>query len=44
MPSSKPGPLWFELSGDWSPRLSQEHRLGCAVEEDSLPVFQCGFH
>lgn len=40
----KPEPLKFELSGAWSRRLDQEHRLVYKVEKDDLIVLACRYH
>ena len=39
-----PEPLRHVLAGAWSRRITQEHRLVCGVEADSLVVFQCRYH
>jgi toxin YoeB len=40
----KPEPLRGSLSGWWSRRISDEHRLVYRVEGDLLVVQQCRFH
>lgn len=40
----KPEPLKNELSGYWSRRITQEHRLIYRVEEDCIIIVQCRFH
>ena len=40
----KPEPLQYELSGYWSRRITEEHRLVYAVKEDTLDIMQCRFH
>lgn len=40
----KPEPLRHELSGLWSRRIDQEHRLVYLVEDDTVVVIQCRFH
>jgi toxin YoeB len=40
----KPEPLKHNLSGSWSSRISQEHRLVYKVEKDSLIILQCRLH
>lgn len=40
----KPEPLKHHLSGAWSRRIDQEHRLVCMVEDDTLIVLQCRYH
>ncbi|CAN5717545.1 Txe/YoeB family addiction module toxin [soil metagenome] len=40
----KPEPLRNELSGWWSRRIDDEHRLVYRVEEDVLIILQCRYH
>lgn len=40
----KPEPLKFSLSGYWSRRIDEEHRLVYKVENDSLYLLQCRYH
>lgn len=40
----KPEPLKFELSGCWSRRIDQEHRLVYRVEGKDLVVLGCRYH
>ncbi|MCF0071901.1 Txe/YoeB family addiction module toxin [Dyadobacter sp. CY261] len=40
----KPEPLKHELSGFWSSRINDEHRLVYAVQGDKITVVQCRFH
>lgn len=40
----KPEPLKHNLSGFWSRRISEEHRLVYAVDGDALQVMQCRYH
>jgi toxin YoeB len=40
----KPGPLKFELSGCWSRRITNEHRLVYEVIEYSIVVISCKYH
>ena len=40
----KPEPLKFELSGCWSRRIDQEHRLVYKAEKDELRVLACRYH
>lgn len=42
--SGKPEPLRGPLSGWWSRRITQEHRLIYRVAEDSLLIAQCRYH
>lgn len=40
----KPEPLKGNLSGCWSRRINEEHRLVYMVKEDSIYILQCRFH
>jgi len=40
----KPEPLKHDLSGYWSRRINEEHRLVYAVEKDNLVIVQCRKH
>jgi toxin YoeB len=40
----KPEPLKGELSGYWSRRISDEHRLVYKVERDKLTIVSCKTH
>ncbi|GAB2602514.1 Txe/YoeB family addiction module toxin [Spirosoma areae] len=40
----KPEPLKENLSGYWSRRITDEHRLVYRVEADRLHIVQCRFH
>ncbi len=40
----KPEPLKYELSGLWSRRIDQEHRLVYEVLEDKIRILACRFH
>lgn len=40
----KPEPLRGALSGWWSRRLTQEHRLVYRPSEDGLLIAQCRYH
>jgi len=40
----KPEPLKGDLSGCWSRRITDEHRLVYAVREKRLHIIQCRFH
>ena len=40
----KPEPLKFILSGAWSRRLTQEHRIVYAVGDDRIDFLQCRYH
>ena len=36
--------LRFELSGKWSRRITQEHRLVYQLLDDMVVIFQCRYH
>ncbi len=40
----KPEPLKGDLSGCWSRRINDEHRIVYAVREKRLHILQCRFH
>lgn len=40
----KPEPLRGKLSGWWSRRITQEHRLVYRVEKGELQIAQCRYH
>ena len=40
----KPEPLKENLSGYWSRRINDEHRLVYRIEGDNIIVVQCMFH
>ena len=40
----KPEPLKHNLTGFWSRRIDDEHRLVYAVHDDTLLVAQCRYH
>lgn len=40
----KPEPLRFNLSGFWSRRINDEHRLIYAVEENAILIASCRYH
>jgi toxin YoeB len=40
----KPEPLKGELSGFWSRRINDEHRLVYKVTEDAIEVISCKYH
>jgi len=40
----KPEPLKHELSGCWSRRIDQEHRLVYQVKEDKIRILACRYH
>lgn len=40
----KPEPLKHQLSGYWSRRINDEHRLVYSVEGNKVIIVQCRFH
>lgn len=40
----KPEPLKHELSGSWSRRIDEKHRLVYDVLEDKIRILACRFH
>ena len=42
--TGKPEPLRGQLSGWWSRRLTQEHRLVYKPSDDELLIAQCRYH
>jgi toxin YoeB len=40
----KPEPLKFDMSGLWSRRINQEHRLIYQVRDDCIVIIQCRYH
>jgi toxin YoeB len=40
----KPEPLKYELSGYWSRRISDEHRLVYQVTNDTIVIIACKYH
>ena len=40
----KPEPLKGNLSGAWSRRITDEHRLVYEIKDNSIHVLQCRFH
>lgn len=42
--AGKPEALRENLSGFWSRRINQEHRLVCTVEKDAVIILQCRYH
>lgn len=40
----KPEPLKHELSGCWSKRIDQEHRLVYQVQENKIRILACRYH
>jgi toxin YoeB len=42
--TGKTEPLKHELSGCWSRRIDQEHRLVYQVHEDTIRILACRYH
>ena len=42
--TGKPEPLKYELSGCWSRRISDEHRLVYEVREATVVIIACRYH
>jgi toxin YoeB len=40
----KPEPLKYGLTGFWSRRINDEHRLVYGIDEGGLIVLQCRYH
>ncbi|MCL1038348.1 Txe/YoeB family addiction module toxin [Shewanella submarina] len=40
----KPEPLKENLSGYWSRRITQEHRIVYKFNDDTITIVQCRFH
>jgi toxin YoeB len=40
----KPEPLKGNLSGFWSRRITQEHRLVYSIKDQTITVAQCRYH
>jgi toxin YoeB len=40
----KPEPLKHNLSGCWSRRITDEHRLVYTVEQDTVKIISCKYH
>ncbi|SDE23675.1 toxin YoeB [Dyadobacter soli] len=40
----KPEPLKGDLSGYWSRRIDEEHRLVYSVSPDAIKILKCRFH
>ncbi len=38
------GPLKYVLAGAWSRRLTEEHRIVCAVSEQAVDFLQARYH
>jgi len=42
--TGKPEPLKYELSGCWSRRIDQEHRIVYFISEGKIRILSCRFH
>jgi len=42
--SGQPEPLKYDLSGYWSRRIFNEHRLVYQIVENELRIYSCRFH
>jgi len=40
----KPEPLRFHLQGYWSRRITEEHRLVYAFDDEEVTIIQCRYH
>ncbi len=40
----KPEPLKYDLSGTWSRRIDDEHRLVYSCESNKIIVYSCRYH
>ena len=40
----KPEPLRHTLSGYWSRRINQEHRLIYSIDEENIYILSCKYH
>jgi len=40
----KPEPLRYDLSGFWSRRITDEHRIVYKVDDDYISIVSCRFH
>lgn len=40
----KPEPLKYSLSGYWSRRITDEHRLVYSVKDDEILIISCKYH
>ena len=40
----KPEPLKFDLSGCWSRRINQQHRLVYRIVNDEVQILACRYH
>jgi toxin YoeB len=42
--TGKPEPLKYDLSGCWSRRIDQEHRVVYSVNDEKTRIISCRFH
>ncbi len=42
--TGKPEPLKYNLSGCWSRRIDQEHRIVYFVGDEKIKILSCRFH
>lgn len=42
--TGKPEPLRFDLSGYWSRRIDQQHRLVYKVDDEAVYIASCRYH
>lgn len=42
--TGKPEPLKYDLSGCWSRRIDQEHRIVYSIEDYKIRILSCRFH
>ena len=42
--TGKPEPLKYDLSGCWSRRVDQEHRVIYSVDNEKIRILSCRFH
>lgn len=40
----KPEPLRYELTGAWSRRINDEHRIVYSVSDKSITILNCRYH
>ena len=40
----KPEPLKYDLTGTWSRRIDDEHRLIYSCESDKIIIYSCRYH
>ncbi len=40
----KPEPLKYELTGCWSRRIDDEHRLVYQIEDEKIKIVSCKYH